>query len=333
MPASDFVPGQIVCVTGAGGFIASWMVKLLLEKGYTVKGTVRNPEDSKNDELKKLPGAAERLSLHKADLLDCQSLRRVIKGSDGVFHMACPLTDDPEKVLATAVEGTQNVINSAAEVGVRRVVFTSSIGAMWMDPTRSPDFVLDESCWSDVDYCKATKNWYCYAKVMAERAAWELSKERRVDLLVVNPAVVLGPLLLPTVSASLVHVLKYLTGSAKTYVNAVQGYVDVRDVAKAHLLVYENKSASGRYLCLESVLHRGKLVEILGKISPHYPLPTKCSDEVSPMKKPYKFSTKKLGGLGLQFMPVNESLYETVKSLEEKSHLSDPVIRSETIKV
>ncbi|XP_068636965.1 cinnamoyl-CoA reductase 1-like [Aristolochia californica] len=321
MPEADFVSGKTVCVTGAGGFIASWLVKLLLEKGYTVKGTVRQPEDFKNDELKKLSGAAERLILYKADLLDYQSLRRVFRGCHGVFHMACPLTDDPEQILATAVDGTKNVINIAADVGVRRVVFTSSIGAIWMDPARSPDTVVDESCWSDVEYCKTTKNWYCYAKVMAERAAWELCEERRVDLQVVNPAVVLGPLLLPTVSASLVHVLKYLTGSAKTYVNAVQGYVDVRDVAKAHLLVYENPSASGRYLCAERVLHRGELVEMLAKISPHYPLPTKCSDEVNPMKKPFKFSNKKLRDLGLHFMPVKESLYETVKSLQEKGHL------------
>ncbi|XP_068642028.1 cinnamoyl-CoA reductase 1-like [Aristolochia californica] len=321
MPSSDFGSGQTVCVTGAGGFIASWLVKLLLENGYTVKGTVRNPEDSKNDELKKLSGAAERLILYKADLLDYQSLRRVIRGCHGVFNTACPLTDDPEEVLAAAVEGTKNVINIAAEVGVRRVVLTSSIGAIWMDPTRSPDIVVDESCWSDAEYCKTTKNWYCYAKVMAERAACELSQERRIDLLLVNPVVVLGPLLLPTVSSSIVHVLKYLTGSAKTYVNAVQGYMDVRDVAKAHLLVYENPSAPGGYLCAESVLHRGELVEKLAKMFPQYSVPTRCSDEVNSMKKPYKFSNKKLRDLGLQFTPLEESLRETVKSLQERGHL------------
>ena len=69
--------------------------------------------------------------------------------------------------------------------------------------------------------------------------------------------------------------MKYLTGSAKTYVNAVQGYVDVKDVAKAHVLVYETPSASGRYICVESMLHRGELVEILTKFFPEYPIPTK----------------------------------------------------------
>ncbi|GAA0174106.1 dehydratase [Lithospermum erythrorhizon] len=79
MPSSGV---EAVCVTGAGGYIASWLVKYLLEKGYTVRGTVRNP------------GAKERLTLLKADLLNYESLREAINGCDGVFHTASPVTDD-----------------------------------------------------------------------------------------------------------------------------------------------------------------------------------------------------------------------------------------------
>lgn len=110
---------------------------------------------------------------------------------------------------------------------------------------------------------------------MAEQAAWEVAEEKGVDLVVVNPVLVLGPLLQPNVNASVVHVLKYLTGSAKTYANSVQAYVHVRDVALAHILVLETPSASGRYLCAESVLHRGDVVQILVKLFPEYPIPTK----------------------------------------------------------
>lgn len=110
---------------------------------------------------------------------------------------------------------------------------------------------------------------------MAERAAWDEAKERGVDLVVVNPVLVMGPLLQPTLNASIIHILKYLNGSAKTYANSVQAYVDVKDVALAHILVYETPSASGRYLCAESVLHRGDVVEILAKFFPEYPVPTK----------------------------------------------------------
>ncbi|PIA48431.1 hypothetical protein AQUCO_01400787v1 [Aquilegia coerulea] len=312
------VSDQTVCVTGAGGFIASWLVKLLLEKGYTVKGTVRNPDDPKNCHLKDLEGAKERLVLCKADLLDYESLREAIKGCHGVFHTASPVTDDPEQMVEPAVNGTKYIIDAAAEAGVRRVVFTSSIGAVTMNPSRGPDVVVDESCWSDLDFCKITKNWYCYGKTVAEQAAWEMAKEKGVDLVVVNPVLVMGPLLQPTVNASIIHILKYLTGSAKTYANSVQAYVDVRDVALAHVLVYETPSASGRFLCAESVLHRGEVVEILSKFFPEYPIPTKCSDEVKPRAKPYKFSNQKLKDLGLEFITVKQSLYESVKNLQEK---------------
>ncbi|TYJ33805.1 hypothetical protein E1A91_A05G127300v1 [Gossypium mustelinum] len=326
---SSSTNGPTVCVTGAGGFIASWIVKLLLEKGYTVKGTVRNPDDPKNCHLRELEGAKERLSLHKADLLDYQSLKEAISGCDGVFHTASPVTDDPEQMVEPAVIGTKNVIMAAAEAKVRRVVFTSSIGAVYMDPNRSPDVVVDESCWSDLEFCKNTKNWYCYGKAVAEQAAWETAKEKGVDLVVITPVLVLGPLLQPTVNASIVHILKYLTGSAKTYANSVQAYVHVRDVALAHLLVFENPSASGRYLSAESVLHRGEVVEILAKFFPEYPIPTRCSDEKNPRAKPYKFTNQKLRDLGLEFTPVKQCLYETVKSLQEKGHLPIPAQHQE----
>lgn len=313
--------GQTVCVTGAGGFIASWLVKLLLERGYTVRGTVRNPEDEKNAHLKQLEGAEERLLLVKADLLDYNSLAEAINGCQGVFHVASPVTDDPVQMVEPAVNGTKNVLDAAAEAGVRRVVFTSSIGAVYMDPKRDYASVVDESCWSNLDFCKDTKNWYCYGKTVAEQAAWERAKEKGLDLVVVNPCVVLGPLLQSAINASTLHILKYLTGSAKTYANSVQAYVHVRDVAEAHILVFENTSASGRYLCAESVLHRGDVVDLLAKMFPQYPIPNRCSDEVKPRMKPYNFSNQKLKDIGLEFTPVKQCLYETVISLQEKGHI------------
>ncbi|NP_001274901.1 cinnamoyl CoA reductase [Solanum tuberosum] len=325
--------GKVVCVTGAGGFIASWLVKLLLEKGYTVRGTVRNPDDPKNGHLKELEGAKERLILLRADLLDYQSLREAIYGCDGVFHTASPVTDDPEQMVEPAVIGTKNVITAAAEAKVGRVVFTSSIGTVYMDPNRAPDKVVDETCWSDLGFCKNTKNWYCYGKTVAEKTAWDEAREKGVDLVVINPVLVLGPLLQPTVNASVLHILKYLTGSAKTYANSIQAYVHVKDVALAHILLYEAPSASGRYICAESVLHRGDVVEILAKFFPEYPIPTKCSDETRPRAKPYKFTNQKLKDLGLGFTPVKQCLYETVKSLQEKGHLPIPTQNDEPIKI
>ncbi|CAA3009852.1 cinnamoyl- reductase 1-like [Olea europaea subsp. europaea] len=326
------VPGKLVCVTGAGGFIASWLVKLLLEKGYTVRGTVRNPDDPKNSHLRELEGANERLILCRAELNDYGSLREAINGCDGVFHTASPVTDDPQMV-EPAVNGAKNVIRAAAEAKVRRVVLTSSIGAVYMDPNRAPEQVVDETCWSDLEFCKNTKNWYCYGKAVAEQAAWDMAKELGVDMVAINPVLVLGPLLQPTINASVLHVLKYLTGSAKTYANSVQGYVHVKDVALAQILLFETPSASGRYLCVESVIHRAEVVEILAKFFPEYPIPTKCSDEKNPRRKPYKFSNQKLKDLGLEFTTVKQCLYDTVKSLQEKGHIPIPKQNDEPIHI
>ncbi|KAL8126789.1 hypothetical protein AgCh_013903 [Apium graveolens] len=316
------VTDQVVCVTGAGGFIASWLVKLLLENGYTVRGTVRNPDDAKNDHLRKLQGAKERLILCKADLLDYKSLCEAINGCHGVFHTASPVSEE-EHMVELAVIGSKNVIvAAAAEAKVRRVVFTSSIGAVYMDPNRSPDELIDETYWSDLDFCKNIKSWYCYGKVLAERMAWKESKLREVDMVSICPVLVIGPLLQPCINASTSHILKYLTGAVKSYTNSVQAYVDVRDVAAAHVLLFETPSATGRYICSESSLHRGQVVEILAKYFPEYPIPTKCSDQVKPRAKPLKFSNQKLKDMGLDFVTVNQCLYETVKSVQEKGHLS-----------
>ncbi|XP_059073770.1 cinnamoyl-CoA reductase 1-like [Cryptomeria japonica] len=312
---------ESVCVTGAGGFIASWLVKMLLSRGYTVKGTVRDPDDKKHKHLKELEGAEERLELVKADILDNDSLIAAIRGCKGVFHTACPIIEDPVQVVEAAVQGTVNVLKASKEEGVKRVILTSTIGAIYLDPNRNPQPIVDEDCWSDLDYCIQTKNWYCYAKTVAEKAACTYAEEVGMELIRINPSIVLGPLLQPTMNASTAHVLKYLTGSAKTYVNATQVYVDVRDVARAHILLYETPSASGRYLCAERSLHREELVDMLAQMFPQYPLPTKCSDEVNPRKVGYKFSNQKLKELGLSFTLIKQCLADTVGSLRDKGFL------------
>uniref|UniRef100_A0A0E0LT71 NAD-dependent epimerase/dehydratase domain-containing protein n=1 Tax=Oryza punctata TaxID=4537 RepID=A0A0E0LT71_ORYPU len=316
--------GRTVCVTGAGGFIASWLVKLLLEKGYTVRGTVRNPDDAaKSAHLMALVGAAERLTLVRAELLDKESLAAAFAGCEGVFHTASPITDDPEKMIEPAVRGARNVITAAADVGgVRRVVMTSSIGAVYMGRGGGGgEEEVDETCWSDLDHCRETGNWYCYAKTVAEQAAWELAKERRLDLVVVNPSLVLGPLLQRGVNASTWHVLKYLDGSAFTYADAAQAYVHVRDVADAHARAYEAPAARGRYLCAGRTLHRGEVCRILAGLFPGYPVPTRCKGDGGETAEGCRFSSRKLAELGVAVTPASQCLYDTVVSLQDKGLL------------
>jgi hypothetical protein len=98
--------GKTVCVTGASGFIASWLVKLLLERGYTVRGTVRNPEKAKH--LLQLPSASDHLKLFAADLLKPGCFDEIVQGCDGVFHTASPFfyknVTDPQVSLSFPVK-------------------------------------------------------------------------------------------------------------------------------------------------------------------------------------------------------------------------------------
>ncbi|KAM2279181.1 hypothetical protein COP1_039842 [Malus domestica] len=156
--------GKTVCVTGASGYIASWLVKLLLQKGYTVKATVRDPNDPKKTEhLRSLDGAKERLHLFKADLLEEGAFDAAVDGCQGVFHTASPVlisvTDPQAELIDPAVKGTLNVLQSCAKFrSVMRVVLTSSIATVMMSGTPlTSDVVLDETWYSDKLFCEEHK--------------------------------------------------------------------------------------------------------------------------------------------------------------------------------
>ncbi|WOL19241.1 cinnamoyl-CoA reductase 3 [Canna indica] len=148
-----------VCVTGAGGFLASWLVKLLLSKGYIVHGTVRDPSDSKNAHLKNLENATQNLQLFKADMLNYDSVASAIAGCEGVFHIASPvpakkLVNPEVEVIAPAVSGTLNVLKACSDSKVKRVVVVSSVVAIAVNPNWPQDKTKDEDCWSDAEYCR-----------------------------------------------------------------------------------------------------------------------------------------------------------------------------------
>ncbi|KAG6629912.1 hypothetical protein CIPAW_14G117700 [Carya illinoinensis] len=177
--------GKLVCVTGASGYIASWLVKFLLQRGYTVRASVRDPTLNK-----------ERLHLFKENLLEEGSFDTAIQGCEGVFHTASPFyldVKDPEaELLDPAVKGTLNVLNSCTKsASVRQVVLTSSIAAVANNGRpRTPDVVVDETWFSDPEICKEAKLWYVLSKTLAEEAAWKFAKESGLAMVAINPAMV-----------------------------------------------------------------------------------------------------------------------------------------------
>ncbi|KAH7523366.1 hypothetical protein FEM48_Zijuj06G0003200 [Ziziphus jujuba var. spinosa] len=208
-----------VCVTGAGGFVGSWLVNLLLSNDYSVHGTVRNPQDTKNGALYELPKVSQNLKLFKADVLDYHSLGPAIAGCHGVFHT---------EMVVPAVKGTFNVLKACVEAKVKRVVVVSSVAAVIMNPNWPKGQVKDETCWSDKQYLKSIQKLKVWP--------WSLAKQMDLMLLTVCPSLVLGPILQSTPTSTALHFLSLLN-------------VDVRDVAEALLMAYKKPEAEGRYIC------------------------------------------------------------------------------------
>ncbi|KAJ0980955.1 hypothetical protein J5N97_009210 [Dioscorea zingiberensis] len=303
--------GKVVCVTGASGYIASWLVKLLLDRGYTVKATVRDLGDPKKTEhLRTLAGASERLQLFKANLLEEGSFDVVVNGCECVFHTASPFYysfEDPQAdLIDPAVKGTLNVLGSCAKISsIKRVVVTSSMAVvLHTDRSRTPDVL----------------SWYVLSKTLAEECAWKFSKENGIELVTINPAIVIGPLLQPTLNTSCATILNLITGSS-TYPNATFGWVNVKDVALAHILAYEVPSANGRYCLVERVAHCSEIVKKIHELYPSLELPQKCADD-KPFVPTFQVSKEKVRSLGLDYTPLETSLKETIESLKEKGFVT-----------
>ncbi|KAJ9680253.1 hypothetical protein PVL29_019535 [Vitis rotundifolia] len=312
--------GKVVCVTGGSGFIASWLVKLLLQNDYTVKATVRDLNDPKRTQhLLLLDGAKERLHLFKADLLEEGSFDSVVDGCDGVFHTASPVAMDvinPQaELIDPALKGTINVLRSCAKVpSVKRVVVTSSMASVvFTGKPLTSEVLINESWFSD-------PLWYALSKTLAEEAAWKFSKENGIDMVTINPGGVIGPLLQPTLNLSAELFLNLING-AQTFPNRSYRLVDVRDVANAHIQAYEIPEASGRYCLVERDLHCSEILKILLKLYPDLPLPEKCADG-KPYAPSFRVSQEKAKSLGIHFTPLEVSLKDTVESLKEKNFVS-----------
>ncbi|ESW14162.1 hypothetical protein PHAVU_008G258000 [Phaseolus vulgaris] len=317
---------KVVCVTGGSGAIGSWLVHLLLDRGYTVHATVQNLNDeAETKHLQALDGASERLRLFQMELLHYDSVLEAIRGCAGVFHIASPCivgqVQDPQKdLLDPAIKGTANVLTAAKEAGVRRVVVTSSVAAIIPSPTWPGDVPKREECWADVELCKQKALWYSLSKTLAEKAVWDFAKESGLDVVTVNPGIVLGEVIAPRLNASMLMLLRLLQGCDDTYEDIFMGSVHFKDVALAHILVYENKSAAGRHVCVEAISHYGDFAAKVGELYPEYKVP-KMQRDTQPGLLRVKDGSKKLMDLGLQITPIEEIIKDSVEDLKKKGFL------------
>jgi len=246
-----------ILVTGGSGFVGSHTILQLLAAGHQVRTTIRNlKREGDVRTLLKVGGAepGDRLSFVAADLTNDTGWLEAVAGCEYVLHVASPLPErvpkDENELIAPAREGTLRVLRASRDAGVKRVVLTSSFAAVgYGHKQRNEPFT--EQDWTDPN-CNDVLP-YTKSKTLAERAAWDfLAREGgSLELSVINPVGVFGPVLGPDYSASILLVQRMMDGAMPGAPQLYFGAVDVRDVADLHLRAMTHPAAKGeRFLAV-----------------------------------------------------------------------------------
>ncbi|MGI5988965.1 MAG: NAD-dependent epimerase/dehydratase family protein [Lachnospiraceae bacterium] len=236
-----------VLVTGGTGFLAGWTIRKLLERGYSVRTTVRSPKkfSAVQDMLMQEGVDTTNLSFAVADLSKADKWPEAMEGMDAVLHIASPLggndQENPE-LIATAKSGVENVIRAAISAGVKKIVMTSSEAACY--PGRKyREKTADESFWTDVNNKEITN--YMRSKIIAEKEAWELiGGQNHTKLTTILPGAILGPFMAGRRSSTDQIFEMLLKGTPSP--NVLYNVSDVRDLAELHILAMENPAADGQ---------------------------------------------------------------------------------------
>jgi nucleoside-diphosphate-sugar epimerase len=343
-----------VLVTGASGYVASWIVKKLLAEGIGVHATVRDPANAEKvghlTSLEKAEGAE--LKLFAADLLDPGSFDEAMQGCELVMHTASPFfiskpKNPEEELLRPAREGTRNVLETAGRTPtVKRVVLTSSVVAIYgdnVDIEQKPGGVFTEEDWNSTS--SADHQPYPYSKTIAEKEAWSIAGEQdQWDLVVVNPAWVFGPSVSSrTDSMSIGTMIQFGDGTYRTGVPELWNSIaDVRDVASAHIKAGYRPEASGRHIIASgeaTLLDIGKILR--KQFGDGYPFPRMQAPKflfwlIAPLYDvTRKYVSKNVGArlrldnsyskedLGMEYIPIEQTVREHFQQL-----LDDGLLKS-----
>jgi dihydroflavonol-4-reductase len=257
-----------VLVTGGSGFVGSHTVLQLLNAGHEVRTTIRSlkKEESVRKMLRNGGADDARLRFYTADLGDDAGWREAVTGCDYVLHVASPLSDtagkSEEEVVGPARDGSLRVLRFARDARVRRVVMTSSCGAVYYGhPPRTEPF--DEHSWSNPN--GGDMSAYVKSKLIAERAAWDFVRvDGGIELTTINPAGIFGPVLGPDSSSSTL-MIKRLLGGMPGAPRIHFAIVDVRDVADLHIRAMRHEAANGeRFIAVAENGSAMSMLEIAG---------------------------------------------------------------------
>ncbi|KAJ6114635.1 nucleoside-diphosphate-sugar epimerase [Penicillium sp. IBT 16267x] len=251
-------PKNLVLVTGGSGFIGGYCIIKCLAAGYRVRTTVRSLKCEEEVRGTLHAGNAvnlEDLSFVEADLNKDDGWAEAVRDCTYVLHVASPFPAatprDENELITPARDGTLRVLRAARDAKVHRIVVTSSIAAIHAGRTKvGSNKVFTEEDWTDVDAPGVSA--YDKSKTLAEQAAWHfIHNGGSLEMSVINPVMVMGPVLAPDTSTSIEVISRLMNGTVPGCPNLEFGVVDVRDVADLHLLAMTHPKAKGeRFLCM-----------------------------------------------------------------------------------
>lgn len=265
---------MVVLVTGAAGFIGSHVVNLLLEKGYQVRATARNIEKARF--LEGFPKSKSGvLEIVKMDLLKPQSVNDAVHGCTAVIHCAAALMidvkDAQKDVVDPSVIGTQNLCSAIEKhQSVKSVIHTSSVAAIRR--TRSINgqvFTADDWC----DDATLVSNPYGMAKAEAEQLMRSFvekceKKSRKIRLITIHPSIVFGPVFDKRHLRGSMAYLNHYVGRVPFVLNSHLNFVDVRDVALAHVHAMDLGQDKARYILHSQGMWMNEIGKVLRKVKP-----------------------------------------------------------------
>jgi len=262
-----------VLVTGASGNIATALCKALQEAGYEVRGTVRNKANAKH-----LDALCPGLTLVSADLESDAGWDEACAGCDYVLHVASPFNLSPQSrdsLVVPAVTGTRRVVQAALRAKtVKRLVLTSSCYAISEGAKdKGEAHLFTEADWTDSD----NSSWYAASKTLAEREAWALVKDTALEMVVINPSFVHGPMTSSRDCASFTLMWKLINAETQAPMvpNAAFFLCDMRDVVAAHVAAIKKPEAAGqRYLVHSGSCNMSDIAKSLAADFPEYSIPT-----------------------------------------------------------
>ncbi len=322
-----------ILVTGGAGLVGNELIKQLLDAGEKVKAIYHSTPISISHPS---------IEIVQCDILDVTALEEVMQGITYVYHSAALVSYDPkdkQQLLKINIEGTANVVNACIDAGVEKLVHVSSVAALGR--IRDEEMVTEKMNWTE----ETSNSIYGKSKYFGEIEVWRGIGEG-LKAVIVNPSLILGGDNWETGSSA---IFKNVYNEFPWYTNGVSGFVDVRDVARAMILLMNSEITSERFILNgENLSYReifSLIAKCFGKKPPSKKVTTFLAELIWRMEaiktwftgkkhlltketartaqaKVYFDNNKILGALpGFHFTPVNDTIEFTCQQMKEKYHL------------